>query len=42
MRGDSPYADVELAESCGCCNLSQGSHARGCHGQCHGGVMVSR
>jgi hypothetical protein len=42
MRGDSPCADVEVAESSGYCNLGRGSHARGCHGRCHGRVPVSR
>jgi hypothetical protein len=27
MQGDSPCTDVEVAESGGCCNIGQGSHA---------------
>jgi hypothetical protein len=42
MRGDSPCADVEVAESGGCCNLGRGSRARQYRGRCHGGVPVSR
>jgi hypothetical protein len=42
MRGDSPCADVEVAESGGCCNLSRGSRERGRRGRCHGRVPMSR
>jgi hypothetical protein len=42
MQGDSPCANVEVAESGGCCNLGRGSRARRCRGRCRGGVLVSR
>jgi hypothetical protein len=40
MRGDSPCANVEVANTGGCCNLDRGSHARGCRGRCRGGLPV--
>jgi hypothetical protein len=42
MQRDSPCADVEVAESGGCCNLGGGSCMRGCRGRCCGRVPVSR